>query len=129
LTRKRTGKLVKHENQNEDSLRRSVCHHNGLGCAGFGMGLQDVETDARIWTKSDQEPQHLSPVIEVGRDLRIHDQNRETIKIPSNQFDRSVRAFGAEGQATLASLRVGIIGLGGIGSIVAEQLAHLGIRN
>jgi molybdopterin/thiamine biosynthesis adenylyltransferase len=59
----------------------------------------------------------------------MHDRNRESIKIPSNQFDRSVRAFGAEGQATLASLRVGIIGLGGIGSIVAEQLAHLGIRN
>jgi molybdopterin/thiamine biosynthesis adenylyltransferase len=68
------------------------------------------------------------PVIEVGRDVRIHDRNRKSPPTISDQFDRSVRAFGSQGQATLASLSVGIIGLGGIGSIVAEQLAHLGVR-
>jgi molybdopterin-synthase adenylyltransferase len=38
-----------------------------------------------------------------------------------------VRAFGALGQAILSSMTIGIVGLGGIGSIVAEQLAHLGV--
>lgn len=47
----------------------------------------------------------------------------------SEHFDRQVRMFGAAGQATLGSLRVGIVGLGGTGSVVAEQLAHLGVRD
>lgn len=44
-------------------------------------------------------------------------------------FDRQVRAFGAEGQAQLAALRVGIVGLGGTGSVAAQQLAHLGVHH
>jgi molybdopterin/thiamine biosynthesis adenylyltransferase len=60
--------------------------------------------------------------------VRIHDPNGKSLPSTSIQFDRSVRAFGAEGQAMLASLSVGVIGVGGIGSIVAEQLAHLGVR-
>ena len=42
-------------------------------------------------------------------------------------FDRQTRAFGALGQSRLHSLRVGIVGLGGTGSIILEQLSHLGV--
>lgn len=45
----------------------------------------------------------------------------------SDIYDRQVRAFGSAGQQSLASLRVGIVGLGGTGSVVAQQLAHLGV--
>ena len=45
-----------------------------------------------------------------------------------NVFDRQVRAFGDAGQARLARLAVAIVGLGGTGSVVAQQLAHLGVR-
>jgi molybdopterin/thiamine biosynthesis adenylyltransferase len=44
-------------------------------------------------------------------------------------FDRQVRAFGVSGQRKLATLRVAIVGLGGTGSIIAQQLAHLGIQD
>lgn len=44
-------------------------------------------------------------------------------------FDRQVRAFGAAGQALLGRLRVAIVGLGGTGSLIAQQLVHLGIRD
>lgn len=44
-------------------------------------------------------------------------------------FDRQIRAFGASGQRALQRLRVGLVGLGGTGSIVAQQLVHLGIRD
>lgn len=47
----------------------------------------------------------------------------------SDRFDRQVRMFGAAGQAILRKLRVGIVGLGGTGSVVAEQLTHLGVRD
>jgi proteasome lid subunit RPN8/RPN11 len=42
-------------------------------------------------------------------------------------FDRQVRVFGEASQRRLRAMRVGIVGLGGTGSIVLEQLAHLGI--
>jgi molybdopterin-synthase adenylyltransferase len=41
--------------------------------------------------------------------------------------DRQVRAFGAAGQRVLRELSVSVVGLGGTGSVVAEQLAHLGV--
>jgi molybdopterin/thiamine biosynthesis adenylyltransferase len=44
-------------------------------------------------------------------------------------FDRSVRAFGPAIQGTLSDLRVGIVGCGGTGSSVAEQLVRLGVRH
>jgi molybdopterin/thiamine biosynthesis adenylyltransferase len=42
-------------------------------------------------------------------------------------FARQVLALGAWGHARLRKLRVAVVGLGGIGSIVALQLGHLGI--
>jgi proteasome lid subunit RPN8/RPN11 len=43
-------------------------------------------------------------------------------------FDRQVRAFGTEVQELLAALHIGIVGNGGTGSAVAEQLIRLGAR-
>jgi hypothetical protein len=67
-------------------------------------------------------------VVQVGNTLQFpfDPTNSECTHLA---FDRQVRAFGAQGQARLNSLRVGIVGLGGTGSIVAEQLAHLGVGN
>jgi molybdopterin-synthase adenylyltransferase len=52
---------------------------------------------------------------------------RGTHSSETNVFDRQIRAFGAEGQRTIESLTVAIVGLGGIGSLVAEQLARAGV--
>ena len=45
------------------------------------------------------------------------------------QFDRNVRAFGGEIQLVLGDLRVAVVGVGGTGSAVAEQLVRLGVRS
>jgi molybdopterin/thiamine biosynthesis adenylyltransferase/proteasome lid subunit RPN8/RPN11 len=42
-------------------------------------------------------------------------------------FDRQVRAFGQDIQSLLRRLRIGIVGVGGTGSPVAEQLYRLGV--
>lgn len=47
----------------------------------------------------------------------------------SKKWDRNVRALGEHGQEILSTIRAGIVGLGGTGSLVAEQLAYLGIRS
>jgi molybdopterin/thiamine biosynthesis adenylyltransferase len=44
-------------------------------------------------------------------------------------FDRNVLAFGSAVQQTLGDLRIGLVGCGGIGSAVAEQLVRLGVRH
>lgn len=41
--------------------------------------------------------------------------------------DRSVRAFGKEGQRRLADLHIAVVGAGGVGSICAEHLARWGV--
>ena len=48
---------------------------------------------------------------------------------PSEMFDRSIRAFGGAIQAVLGELRVAVVGCGGTGSAVIEQLARLGVRS
>lgn len=42
-------------------------------------------------------------------------------------FDRQVRAFGGDIQDVLRRLRVGVVGAGGTGSAVVEQLTRLGV--
>lgn len=44
-------------------------------------------------------------------------------------FDRQIRVFGKTGQARLRKIQVAVIGLGGIGSLVTELLARLGVGN
>lgn len=67
-------------------------------------------------------------VVEVGKQLKtLYPTN--TVRSHDPMFDRQVRAFGAEGQAVLRNLRVGIVGLGGTGSAVAQQLAYLGVTD
>lgn len=66
----------------------------------------------------------------VGKRLLVlHDFPGRRVQSLSDIYDRQVRAFGAAGQEILASMTVAIIGLGGTGSVVAQQLCHLGIRS
>lgn len=43
-------------------------------------------------------------------------------------YDRNVRAFGSAVQRTLGDLSIGVVGCGGTGSVVAEQLVRLGVK-
>lgn len=43
------------------------------------------------------------------------------------RYSRNVALFGADGQRKIAGCPVGIIGLGGLGSHVAQQLAYIGV--
>ncbi len=45
----------------------------------------------------------------------------------SKRFDRNIRFFGEEGQKKLRSLTVAVVGVGGLGTHVVQQLALLGV--
>lgn len=51
------------------------------------------------------------------------------ISRPHRSLERQVRLLGSQGQHRLDTISVGIVGLGGTGSIVAEELAYLGVKN
>lgn len=79
----------------------------------------------RVWLR-DGSTLPLDRIRVVGNRFRffLHDQ----CDLPDRQYyDRQIRAFGAGAQALLARLRVGVVGLGGTGSAVLEQLVRLGI--
>jgi len=44
------------------------------------------------------------------------------------EYDRQGRLFGDRGQDLLGGMKVGVIGAGGVGSLVIEYLARLGVR-
>jgi len=66
-------------------------------------------------------------IFEVGRQVVRH-FSKDASPV-GNEHDRQVRAFGDAGQRAIQALRVAIIGLGGTGSVVAQQLAYLGVRH
>lgn len=74
--------------------------------------------------------QEIRRIRVVGKQLRIiisWATRTEAGEADARIFDRQVRAFGPDGQAVLKRLRVGIVGAGGTGSAVAEQLLRLGV--
>jgi molybdopterin/thiamine biosynthesis adenylyltransferase len=50
------------------------------------------------------------------------------VSVDADRYDRSIRALTDDGQAHVADTTVGIAGLGGLGSMVALQLARLGVQ-
>jgi molybdopterin/thiamine biosynthesis adenylyltransferase len=88
----------------------------GLGFSGGLHGEQGVTMRIdRLWS--------------VGDDYRLSTAyDAPTAAVP-DIFDRNVRAFGPAIQAALGQMRIGVVGAGGTGSSVCEQLVRLGVRN
>lgn len=95
----------------------------------FGRKLPNRQSFAAVFTGSTLRARGLgstnTAVAVVGRELLV---NRKAEVAAGNRHHRQVLAFGTTGQIAVASLRVVIVGLGGTGSVVASQLAHLGVR-
>jgi molybdopterin-synthase adenylyltransferase len=51
------------------------------------------------------------------------------MRLSDTRYSRNEALFGAEGQAKIAATKVMIVGLGGLGSHVAQQLAYLGVAD
>jgi molybdopterin/thiamine biosynthesis adenylyltransferase len=66
----------------------------------------------------------------IGRRIRVlHAEGATDADVDAEIFDRQIRAFGEDGQRMLARLRVGVVGAGGTGSAVFEQLVRDGVRH
>lgn len=106
----------------------------GLPLLGLTLGT-DGSWSARFWLKDKSEKRKYNrnwceSVRVIGKDLKI---TFNEYLIPPN-FDlgkqlRTISAWGKKTQEDLSRLRIGIVGLGSVGSIVAEILSRTGISN
>jgi hypothetical protein len=93
-----------------------------------GLALAERAATGEVWTK-DGQPEPLTGLRVVGHDLRMLTPGRMSPRATTAEarFDRQARMFGADGQAELGKLHVAVVGLGGGGSMISEQLVHLGV--
>jgi len=68
------------------------------------------------------------PVWQIGERLVLLSSDKST-EGSDVRYDRQVRAFGADGQRVISSLKVGVVGVGGTGSVLLQQLTRLGVRD
>ncbi len=100
----------------------------GLPLLGLTVGSDGVWS-ARFWSWNGREYSRADcdKVRVVGRGIRVSTNPQH-----GSRFDRSHRlrrtrdTWGPERQATLANLRIGVVGIGSVGSIIAESLARIG---
>lgn len=68
----------------------------------------------------------LVPTLGLGNSLSSYSDHQLEI---ADLYNRQVLAFGIEGQNKISKIKVAIVGLGGTGSVVAQQLAYLGVKS
>ena len=78
----------------------------------------------RIWVDS-QSPIAMNQIRVIGRTFRFLGRPRAQTSV--DIFDRQVHAFGLGLQDLLQTLTIGVVGVGGTGSAVCEQLIRLGV--
>lgn len=102
------------------------------GSEYFGSVIFSTESKALIFTgqlQKDGNSALIDRLFVVGSRFSLH-LNKDVAVTPLPEiFDRNIRAFGGDLQRVLGELRVAVIGCGGTGSSVAEQLVRLGLRH
>ena len=98
----------------------------GIPVGALVYGRRSVAAD--IWLP-DGSRRTLGTYRVIGNDVkRLYSQPSRERKSDS-EHDRQVRMFGASGQDILQASKVAVVGLGGVGSLVVEYLARLGVGN
>lgn len=111
-------------------LAAPVAGRTGLPLLGLTWGT-DGSWSARFWLREGRGAyarQWARSVRVVGRQLRITFRpDLDPAPVPPASQAATVSVWGTARQADLARVRVGIVGLGSVGSIVAEALSRVGI--
>lgn len=96
----------------------------GVPVGALVYGRRSVEAD--IWLP-DGTRAKLGEYRIIGQTVSRLTARPRSAAAPGSTYDRQVRMFGKAGQDILARAKVAIVGLGGVGSLVAEYAARLGI--
>jgi molybdopterin/thiamine biosynthesis adenylyltransferase len=83
---------------------------------------------ARIWSGLSKKAVNSPVTVLSGIGLKIRNAADNKIDTPDDFFDRQVKALGQSFQQIFQQLDIGIVGLGGTGSAIAEQLVRMGAQ-
>jgi molybdopterin-synthase adenylyltransferase len=115
-----------------ERLAGLVAGHTGLPLLGMTWGT-DRTWSARFWLRAgrhDYQRRWASTVRSVGQRLRISFHPELAPQPMTGESQVATRSvWGDVAQAELARTHVGIVGLGSVGSIVAEVLSRTGIQH
>lgn len=115
----------------EEKMAGAAAALTGLPLLGMTVG-SDGTWSARVWEYTGgraYERRWCVSVRVVGEQFRVHFANH-LLSPPAfrEMFRRTVSVWGEDAHARLARLRIGIVGLGSVGSLVAEALARMGFQ-
>ncbi len=97
----------------------------GVPVGALVFGRRSIAAD--LWL-ADGTRLGLDQATVIGKTIqRLTPSPRRNHSEVSAAFERQTRMFGKEGQVELSECHVAVLGLGGIGSIVTEYLARLGV--
>nr|WP_257019547.1 ThiF family adenylyltransferase [Streptomyces sp. TLI_235] len=91
-----------------------------------GLVLAENAAAGDLWIPG-QGREPLAEVVVVGGNLRRLRPEPAAASAADPLYDRQARVFGDRGQESLRHLTVAVVGLGGVGSILVEGLARLGV--
>ncbi|HMI02499.1 MAG TPA: ThiF family adenylyltransferase [Pedobacter sp.] len=99
----------------------------------LGMTLsQDGLWSARFWVKDapkSYKRHFCNKVRVVGKGLHVSFYDELSPKVLfGEEFTRTISSWGEAKQSAIARLRIGIVGLGSVGSIIAESLVRTGVQ-
>jgi len=100
----------------------------GLPLLGLTVGTDGVWS-ARYWFWDGKQYSRTDcdKIRIVGQGIHVStNPHRSSSFRPSKRLRRTLDTWGPAHQEVLASLRIGIVGLGSVGSIIAEALARIG---
>ena len=91
----------------------------------FAVVVTETDFDGLAWIVDPKKPQHVDGIV-VGGEM-LEPSKLSSLAANSERYDRNVRFFGQEGQDRLAAVSVAVVGIGGLGTHVVQQLALLGV--
>jgi molybdopterin/thiamine biosynthesis adenylyltransferase len=107
-----------------------------LGMPYAATVWSEQSIDGRCWKSSYENEERLHEVCIVGETYAKitttsgkDAKSTETRGLNEKRNTRQFQLIGREGQDRIRQTRAGLVGLGGIGSQIAQQLAYLGVRD
>jgi hypothetical protein len=80
------------------------------------------------WTDIDSPGEDVR-IVSIGDHIARLDRSAVAASFEEERYARQVPAFGHAAQRQMSGLQVAVVGLGGLGSHLAQQLAYTGIRD
>lgn len=117
----------------ERGIAAQVLEATGRPLVGLTLGTRGDSWSARRWDRAQPgcyERRDFETVRVVGERLRVtYDERQRPRPRFLPELARTTSAWGPDAQASLARLRVGVVGTGSVGALVAEGLARTGIQH